>query len=276
VALVLLAVAILLAVLLAAGGPPPVMAAPGDQCQDEIDNDGDLLIDLADPGCESNDDNSELDDEPTPEPTPTDTPTEEPTETPTADPTEEPTETPTAEPTVIATATATSTATSTSTSTATVVATTNATSTNGTTSVQQTTETSGKTFTLQPLPATTPGPTAPAGLAAPLMVVRFTGVLTKAGARIRLLVVQAPVGARVAVRCTGRSCPTRKLTRVVSGSNLRVRRFERPLRAGTVVVVRIRVHNAIGKYTRFQIRRGRIPTRRDACLRPGSTRPAPC
>src|SRR4051812_14568476 len=98
VAIVLAAVALLLAVLLAAGGPQTVMAAPGDQCQDGVDNDADLLIDLADPGCSGPDDNDETDDAPTP--TPTDTPT--------AEPTAEPTETPTteADPTVTATPTA--------------------------------------------------------------------------------------------------------------------------------------------------------------------------
>jgi hypothetical protein len=51
------------------------------------------------------------------------------------------------------------------------------------------------------------------------------------------------------------------------------RRFERSLRAGVVLEIRVSKPGRIGKYTRFSIRRGRLPVRTDACL--ASTEPTP-
>ena len=55
-----------------------------------------------------------------------------------------------------------------------------------------------------------------------------------------------------------------------------LRRFHRYFRAGTVIVVRVTLPGRVGKFTRFTIRRGRPPVRRDLCLPPGAARPTNC
>ena len=108
------------------------------------------------------------------------------------------------------------------------------------------------------------------------MVVRVTGVLTRSGARITRLTVAAPAGSRVRVSCRGRHCPVRRARVTMAKRHAHVRAYERSLRAGVVLEVRVSLRNTIGKYTRFAIRKGRPPARRDACLRPGATRPTRC
>jgi hypothetical protein len=116
-----------------------------------------------------------------------------------------------------------------------------------------------------------------ARLMSPFPVVRLAGRLTGTGARIRLLAVRAPVCAVVEVSCSGPSCRrARRATAFAGRGRVRFRRFERRLRKGTVLVVRIRKGDLVGKYTRFGIREGRPPRRRDLCLRPGERRGTRC
>jgi PKD repeat protein len=112
----------------------------------------------------------------------------------------------------------------------------------------------------------------------PSPVVRLAGRITRAGARIRVLSVsRAPVCAVVRVSCRGRSCQARRRTVRFKGRvALRFRRFERRLRAGTVLTVRVSKGDTIGKLTRFKIRRGRTPARSDRCLRPGASKGSAC
>jgi plastocyanin len=111
----------------------------------------------------------------------------------------------------------------------------------------------------------------------PFPIVRIAGRLTSSGARIVLLEVHAPRGARVLVRCRGGGCPRRDLVATVRGSRpLHFSRMRRSLRAGAIVQVFVRGTGRIGKYTRFAIRRGRAPARRDMCLVPGATKPSSC
>lgn len=115
----------------------------------------------------------------------------------------------------------------------------------------------------------------------PFPVVRFVGTDTRWGVRLSLLSVQAPAGASITVRCRGHGCPVkvmRRRARARPGHTAQVRfeRLERALRAGIVLVVRVQAREEIGKYTRFAIRRGAIPTRSDACLYPGRARPVAC
>lgn len=114
-------------------------------------------------------------------------------------------------------------------------------------------------------------------LMSPYPVVRLAGRLTPTGARIRVLsVLRAPKCARVRISCRGRSCPAKRASRYVGSGALRFRRFERRLRTGTVLTVRISKGDLIGKLTRFRIRRGRPPSRRDGCLRPGERSESQC
>jgi hypothetical protein len=118
-----------------------------------------------------------------------------------------------------------------------------------------------------------------AGEAQPLMlrpfpIVRIRGWLTRTGARVTLLTVRAPRGARIATRCRGRSCPVRHLARTASSTRLRA--LERSLRSGTRLDITVRKAGYIGKWTTIVIRRGRPPRRADRCVYPGARRPAPC
>lgn len=114
-------------------------------------------------------------------------------------------------------------------------------------------------------------------LMSPYPVVRLAGRLTGSGARVRVLsVLRAPVCALVEVTCRGSSCPVRRASGYVGSGPLRFRRFERRLRAGTVLTVRISKNALIGKFTEFQIREDIAPKRRDRCLRPGEKKGSPC
>jgi hypothetical protein len=108
----------------------------------------------------------------------------------------------------------------------------------------------------------------------PFPVVRIAGRLSRRGVRIKLLSIDAPPGAHVLVRCSGRSCPYKTSVRATSA--VRLRAFERRLRAGVTIRIYVTSPNAIGKYTIFKIRKGRAPVRADACLLPRSRKPVAC
>jgi hypothetical protein len=117
----------------------------------------------------------------------------------------------------------------------------------------------------------------------PFPIVRIAGTLTANGVRLSLLSVQAPVGARVTVGCARRHCHmhAQSRTAVARGSragavSLSFRRFERALRAGIVLEIRVSMPGAIGKFTRFAIRAHRLPSRTDACLASTEPRPIAC
>ena len=115
---------------------------------------------------------------------------------------------------------------------------------------------------------------APPRMMSPAPVVRIRGHLTPSGARITLLTVRAPRGARIVVRCSGRRCPARRWAR--TASLMRVPRFEQSFPAGTRLVISVTKRGRIGKHTAIAIRRGKAPTRLDRCLMPGSRRPVRC
>ena len=149
-----------------------------------------------------------------------------------------------------------------------------------------------------PAPAPTPSPTptpnvtpvAPAGttgggslaslppsLLDPFPVVRIRGLLTPAGARLTLFTIRVPSSVSVDVRCRGRSCRQQGFTgRTSDQSLIRLRRFERPLRAGTRLAIKVTQAGRIGKWTTILIRRGAAPKRSDQCAYPNARVPAPC
>jgi len=125
-----------------------------------------------------------------------------------------------------------------------------------------------------PVVTPTPPPVTPVTSAAPrpallkpFPVVRIKGALTWLGARVTLLSVRAPRGVRIVVACRGRDCPARRY-RAPRGTH-RLRRFERNLRAGTRLEIRITKVGYIGKRTLIVIRRGQPPSRSDRCVEPG-------
>jgi hypothetical protein len=133
----------------------------------------------------------------------------------------------------------------------------------------------------QPLTTTfAPSPPAPRTML-PFPVVRIAGSENSSGVKISLLTVQAPGGAQIMIRCRGRGCPKTESRVVASGRRaggtlVEFRRFERSLRAGAVLEIRISKGGQIGKYTRFTIRRGKPPARVDMCLSPAGIQPIVC
>jgi hypothetical protein len=125
----------------------------------------------------------------------------------------------------------------------------------------------------------------PLRLMQPFPVVRIAGSESSSGVRISLLTVQAPVGARVGVACRGPACPTKsqRLTATASSGKpkagmivISFRRFQRSLRVGTVLEIRISKPGEIGKYTRFTVRRAKLPVRVDTCLAEAGIKPIAC
>jgi hypothetical protein len=119
----------------------------------------------------------------------------------------------------------------------------------------------------------------------PFPIVRLGGVETSAGVRLSSLTVQAPAGVHVTVTCKGRGCKTKqqgaeaRATRRNRRGNaviLSFPRFERSLRAGVTLEVRVMAAGEIGKYTRFVVRRHGVPSRTDACVAGRDPRPIAC
>jgi hypothetical protein len=121
----------------------------------------------------------------------------------------------------------------------------------------------------------------------PFPVVRIAGTQYRRGVKISLLSVQAPVGARIGVVCRGPGCPTKsksqqRLSATHAASKngglalIEFRRFERALQAGASLEIRVSMTGQIGKYTRFTVRRGKLPTRFDSCLDTTGVKPISC
>jgi hypothetical protein len=118
------------------------------------------------------------------------------------------------------------------------------------------------------------------GIMNPFPIVRITGRTFAKRVRIRQLAVKAPAGARIRVRCHGR-CPV-KPTSLPSPSRadrlkwVRVRRFERSFPAGAALEIRVSGNGEIGAFTRFAVRRRKLPVRSDSCLDAAGSRPISC
>jgi hypothetical protein len=124
-------------------------------------------------------------------------------------------------------------------------------------------------------PPTAAGPlgTSRPPLLDPFPTVRIRGRLTPDGARVTRLTVRAPRGVSVVASCHGRGCPARRLA---LASGIRLRRFERELRAGTRLEITVTKPGYIGKWTTIVIRRGEAPRRLDRCVYPGARDPVQC
>ena len=114
-------------------------------------------------------------------------------------------------------------------------------------------------------------------LMAPFPIVRVTGRTAIRGARIRELVVLAPEGAKVTVRCSGKGCPFKSWRRLVGSKRLAIKPLSgRFLLAGITLEVRVYKPDLIGKYTRLVIRKRKPPTRTDLCLAANSSSASKC
>ena len=111
----------------------------------------------------------------------------------------------------------------------------------------------------------------------PFPVVRIRGRFAMRWTSFTLVTVRAPVGAAIAMECSGRGCAFRDRRRTMSGHPLvRITGLERRLAAGTRLDLRVTEPGRIGKYTRILVRRGRRPARWDGCVMAGSVEPVPC
>ena len=116
----------------------------------------------------------------------------------------------------------------------------------------------------------------------PFPIVSMLAVVGDRGTKVEELVIRAPAGARIRVRCRGRGCPFRSFVRKAKAQAraariVRIRRFgDHLLRPGTVIEIRVTKRGEIGKFTRFLIRKGKPPKRTDRCLPPGAKRPKRC
>lgn len=124
-------------------------------------------------------------------------------------------------------------------------------------------------------------PPASAAVLYPFPMVRIVGTDFSLRVRITRLAVRAPVGARIAVTCGHARCPARAARRTAPSEAghvtwVRFRQFERVLPAGAVLEVRVSKPGKIGAYTRFHVRRRRLPVRSDSCLDPAGIKPIAC
>jgi hypothetical protein len=113
-------------------------------------------------------------------------------------------------------------------------------------------------------------------------VVSNQWVVTSGFARLTQLVVHnAPKGARIALTCKGRGCPSRKTTRRRVKRELQKvvlhRAFRRArLRFGTRLTLRITAAGSIGRTYTYVVKRGELPRRTTTCRAPGQARGRSC
>lgn len=121
----------------------------------------------------------------------------------------------------------------------------------------------------------------------PFPIVRIVASDIFSGLRLIQLTVVAPVGSRITITCHGRGCPVKlQVRRAFPRRHTKHKattvlvafpRFEHSLlRPGIVLEIRVWKPGEIGKYTKFVIRRGRLPSRVDECLNPTSSKPMAC
>ena len=120
----------------------------------------------------------------------------------------------------------------------------------------------------------------PPTVISPFPIVRIVGIIKRKGVRVKQLAVRLGAGERSTVSCRG-ACPARAQSRAVPAAVKRLRwlrfhRFERFLRAGVALEIRISKPGLVGSYTRYAIRRRKLPARTDACLDPGGRKPVAC
>jgi hypothetical protein len=110
------------------------------------------------------------------------------------------------------------------------------------------------------------------------VVIRIKGSVLGGFTRVQRLLVRAPEGATVLVRCRGKSCPKKatQASRLSKGRQLRFKQLERRMRPGTRINVQVTKPGFVGRVTRFSMRKKAAPKRVDLCLPPGAKRAASC
>jgi hypothetical protein len=96
---------------------------------------------------------------------------------------------------------------------------------------------------------------------------RHVGLAVAAVIAMLLTLAAAPAGVALAA-ASGRSRAGMIL--------ISLRRFEGLLRPGAVLEIRVTKSGQIGKFTRFTVRRHKLPTRVDSCLSAAGVKPIAC
>jgi PKD repeat protein len=123
---------------------------------------------------------------------------------------------------------------------------------------------------------TRPVPPAPPTPLLSGVLIELQGRLSGKFTRVRRLLVRAPVGSKIIVRCLGKRCPKR-VTKMSKGSKkLRFKKLERRFRPKTKLIVSVTKDGFIGKQTSWTMRRRKAPLRQDLCLNPGAKAATPC
>ena len=133
---------------------------------------------------------------------------------------------------------------------------------------------SARTIAMAPPPAS-------AGVMNPFPIIRIFGRDYAFRVKITQLAVKAPAGARIGLRCLGHRCPIRSAGRRSRSTAGHAKwtpfpNFERFFPAGTIVEIRVSRTSEIGAYTRFHVRRRKLPTRMDSCLDATGIKPIAC
>ena len=110
----------------------------------------------------------------------------------------------------------------------------------------------------------------------PFPLVRLRALAYRSYTRVLLLTVRGPRGSVAQVRCKGKGCPKVTRRKRPGGHGIRFKTFERRVRAGAKLVIRVVAKGRIGKYTSFKMRRLKPALRVDRCLVPGKKKPRPC
>ena len=112
----------------------------------------------------------------------------------------------------------------------------------------------------------------------PFPIVRVVGAVSGSQTRLSRVIVSAPKGSRIESRCSGRGCPYRRrvTTLPAGGGRVALRGLQRRFRPGVTFEVFVTQAGRIGKYARFEIRRGRAPQRTDLCVRADAMRSVEC
>ena len=119
----------------------------------------------------------------------------------------------------------------------------------------------------------------PPGFLLPFPIVRIVGRVFANGVKLSRLAVEAPSEARITVGCRRRGCPIPAASRLAPAGRVtwvRFRQFERFLRVGVTLELRVSRGTEIGAYTRFVVRRRKLPLRVDSCLDPAGIKPIVC
>ena len=98
---------------------------------------------------------------------------------------------------------------------------------------------------------------------------------------LKLVVHNAPKGAKVTFRCRGSSCPSRKTKRRTSRGLLKPIVLHRPfrgreLRPGTRLIVAITASQTVGRTYTYTVKRGAPPETKIVCRAPGAKRGRSC